>query len=326
VNGEERLWQIARGFHVSRILLTAVELGVFAAVGDGSKTSAEVASEIGTDPRATDRLMNAVVALDLMAKDGGRFSNSPDVRELLVPGKPGYIGAALGHAVSLWRSWSTLTDAVRAGTSVVKRDPGFTEPFIAAMHHFATQLADMVIGHLDLAGVRRVLDVGGGSGAYSIAFCRAKPELQAVVFDLPEVVPLTQRYVREAAMADQIATVAGDYNVDDLGSGFQLVWLSQILHANSADENAALIRKCRAALDPGGRIAIQDFIIDPDRISPPSAALFSLNMLVGTHAGDTYTEVEIAEWLSAAGFSHIRRVDPPESGTSLMLAQRDASS
>ncbi len=319
-NSEEKLWQIARGFQASRILLTAAELGVFAALGDGSATSAEVARKIGADPRATDRLMNALVALELMTKKGGRFANSADACELLVPGKPDYIGGAIGHTLSLWRRWSTLTDAVKAGTSVIEREPGFVEPFIAAMHHHASRLAGAMVGHLDLADVRRALDVGGGSGAYSIAFCRANAELRAVVFDLPDVVPLTRSYVREAGMADRITTVAGDYNVDELGSGFQFVWLSQILHANSAAENAALIRKCRAALGPGGRIAIQEFIIDPDRTSPAGAALFSLNMLVGTRAGDTYTEAEITEWLSAAGFEHVRRVDPPESGTSLMLA------
>lgn len=325
-NTADRIWELARAFQPSRIVLSAVELGVFAAIGDGSATSVQVAERIDAEPRATGRLMNALVALGLLAKDGDLFSNTDETRELLVPGKPGYIGGALGHAVSLWQSWSTLTDAVRAGHAVLDRQGAdrerFVVPFIAAMHTFASAQAQEIISQIDLGNVRRVLDVGGGSGAYSIAMCNAKADLEAVIFDQPDVVPLTQKYAAEAGLADRISTVTGDFNVDELPSGFDLAFLSQVLHSNSREECAELIKRAWRALNPGGRIVVQEFVIDENRASPPQAAMFSLNMLVGTPAGDTYTEREIRAWLEDAGFVDIRRIDPEGTGTTMLVATK----
>lgn len=323
--GIERIWEIARGFQASRILLSAVELGIFEALGDEELTSAGVASKIGADPRATDRLMDALVALNLLSKEGDLFANTPDTGEYLVPGKPGYAGGALGHIINLWHSWSTLTEAVRAGTSVYER-PAEARPeqaryFMAAMHLFAGENAPSVLAEIDLTGTKRVLDVGGGSGAYSIAFCAAKPDLQSVVFDLPDIVPITREYAAQAGFADRISTVTGDFNADDLPSGFDLVFMSQILHSNSREENARLIRQAYNALNQGGQVVVQEFVVNGDRVSPPQPVLFALNMLVGTHAGDTFTETEIRAWFSGAGFTDIRRADPP-TGTTLIMAKK----
>jgi len=324
--GPNRILEMARAFQESRILLTGAELGVFGAIGDDTLTSADVAARIGADPRATDRLMNALVVLGLLTKDGGQFSNSPEAREFLVPGRPGYVGGALGHTSSLWHTWSTLTDAVRAGTSVVKRDDEsrdrYVKPFIAAMHFNASRNAEHILPELDLTGVRRVIDVGGGSGAYSIAFCRANPDITAVVFDQPDVVPLTQHYAAEAGLSDRISTVTGDFTKDELGRDFDLAFMSHILHSNSPAENAELIRRACRALKPGGQIVVQEFVIDECRTSPPWAVLFALNMLVGTKAGDTFTESEIRAWFSDAGFTDIRRADPPGANATLLLAAK----
>lgn len=324
-SSEEKVWEIARAFQPSRVVLTAVELGVFAVLGDDCMTSEQVAREIGADPRATDRLMNALVALGLLKKENNRFANGPDALEVLVPGKPGYMGGALMHAVNMWDSWSTLTQAVKEGTCVLKREgkerAEWVVPFIAAMHYNASERANEVVKHIDLTGVRRVLDVGGGSGAYSITFCKASPDLQAVVFDLPDVVPLTQQYVAEAGLSDRISTTIGNYNVNELGSGFDLIFLSAIIHSNSPSENIELFKKCRRAVNEGGRIVVQDFIMKPDRTRPPFAALFALNMLVATAAGDTFTEEEVKNWFDAAGFEFTERIDPPGGNAALLIAR-----
>lgn len=325
--GEDRVWDLARAFQPSRILLTAVELGIFAVLGNDSMTSASVASKLGTDARATDRLMNSLVALKLLSKSGDQFSNALDVREFLVPGNPSYIGSALMHAVNLWNSWSTLTDAVKAGTSVIERDErgaaDFAVPFIAAMNAIAGGQAAELVSLIDLEGVERLLDVGGGSGVYSIEFCRAKPGLKAVVFDTPIVVPLTQGYIEEAGLSDRITTTAGDFNTDELGRDFNLVFLSQILHAYSPEENIELLKKSYRALKPGGRIIIQEFVVDEGRTSPPQAVLFALNMLVATRAGDTYTENEMRNWLNTARFQNTYRIDPPDTGSTLLIADKE---
>ncbi len=303
-------------FRNARVLLTAYELGVFTAIGDDSKTAAEVAAFIKGNERATDRLMDALCGMGLLKKKSGRFANSPLSARFLVEGKPDYM-AGLMHSAHLWRTWSTLTDAVRTGTTVAHREVvndrgiNWLDAFIAAMHMRAYKQAPALMKLLDLKGVHRVLDVGGGSGAYSMAFVRAKKGIRAVVFDLPNVVPMTSRYIESEKLSDKISTVVGDYEVDALGSGFDLVFLSAIIHSNSVDINRQLVKKAYDALNPNGQVVIQDHIMDEDRTAPLAGALFSLNMLVGTHSGDTFTESEIRSWMEEAGFKNIRRKDNP---------------
>jgi SAM-dependent methyltransferase len=320
------IMELAFAFQRSRVLLTAHELDLFTVLGDGSKSSSEVAQALGTKERATDRLMNALCAMSLLTKQGGRFSNTPPASRFLVKGKPEFM-AGLMHMTHLWETWSTLTEAVRQGRSVADRTAGVNErgadwlrAFIAAMHWRASQHAPGVVGLLDLSGVSRVLDVGGGSGAYAMAFVRAKPDIGAVVFDLPTVVPLTQEYIRQAELSDKVKTVVGDYDRDALGSGFDLVFLSAIIHSNSPSGNRDLIGKAATALAPHGQVVVQDFIVDEDRTGPPFAALFALNMLVGTGAGDTYTESEVRRWMEDAGLRRIARQDTPF-GTSLIIGR-----
>ena len=308
-----------------RVLLTAFELGIFTAIGDGSRTSSDVAKELGCAERSTDRLMNALCALGLLTKSNGRFANSPLAARFLVKGKPDYM-AGMGHAVHLWQSWSTLTDAVRRGTSVSERGADakgddWLTPFIAAMHARAVRMADSIVALIDLSGVSRVLDVGGGSGAYAVAFVRAKEGLRATVFDLPKVVPLTQGYVKAAGVSDKVDTVVGDCNKDSLGEDYDLVFMSALIHSNSFEENRLLMKKAADALKPNGQVVIQDFIVDEDRTSPPFAALFALNMLVGTEAGDTYTESEVRGWMDEAGLSGITRTDT-EYDTTLIVGRK----
>lgn len=313
-------------FRDARILLTAYELDLFSVLNRGTKPSAEVAHHLGTDPRATDRLMNALCAMRLLTKKNSRFRNSPLASRYLVRGKPGYL-AGLMHSVSLWHTWSTLTDAVRKGSTVLarghtnERGADWLNHFIAAMHARAVEQAPRVVKLLDLKGVSRILDVGGGSAAFSMAFVRARKGISAVVFDLPNVVPLTKAYIGAEHLDRLIDTRVGDYTVDPLGSGYDLVFLSAIIHSNSPEINRILFRKASDALTPGGQLVVLDHIMRDDRIAPIGGTFFALNMLVGTEAGDTYTESEIADWMNTAGFSQIRKKKTPF-GTDLMIGRK----
>jgi SAM-dependent methyltransferase len=309
---------LATAFQRSRVVLSAWELDVFTVVADQWRTSAEVAAAIGGDGRATDRLMNALVALGLLEKRDGRFANTPASARFLVKGAPDYM-AGLGHTNHLYDTWASLTHAVRSGTAVPRPDVGdrgddWLRPFIAAMHWRAWRSAPRVVGLLDLTGVSRVLDVGGGSAAFSMAFVRARTGISAVVFDLPAVLPLTKNYIQTEGFAGKIDTVAGDYLKDDLPGGFDLVFLSAIVHSNSVEENKALIRKSAGALNPGGRVVVQDWLMSEDRTAPLAGALFAINMLVGTEAGDTFTETEVRGWMGKAGLTSLERKDVPGGG------------
>jgi SAM-dependent methyltransferase len=332
-----RIHDVAAAFQRSRVLLTAYELGLFTVLHDEVRTSAEVADALGTDPRATDRLMNALVALGLLEKretadrqagpgalSAGGFANTPEGAALLVKGRPGYM--ALGHTGHLWATWSTLTDAVRRGRGVPRpevgdRDGDWLRAFIAAMHYRGRQTAPGIVGLLDLSRVSRVLDVGGGSGVFSMAFVRAAAGISAVVFDLPSVLPLTRSYVEAEGFSGRVTTMAGDYLRDDLPAGFDLVFLSAVIHSNSASDNAALIRKAAGAVREGGQVVVVDWIMNEERTEPAMGALFALNMLVGTGAGDTYTEADVRAWMTAARLSGVTRHDAP-AGQGVMVGRR----
>lgn len=307
--------QLVRGFQESRVVLTALELDVFTAASDGS-TAGEVAARIGADPRGTETLLNALAAMGLLAKADGRFEPTPVTRRYFTAGSRDDARAALLHQSSLWDRWSRLTDSVRTGkpadaSEMASRGEGWTRPFIAAMHRGASERAPHVVRAVGTDGVRRMLDVGGGSGAYAIAFVEASPDLAAEVLDLPPVLPITGEHVRAAGLEGRVTTRTGDLRTDAFGDGYDLVLLSAICHMLGPDENRDLLRRCHAALGPGGRLVVSDFLLDEDKAGPRSAALFSVNMLVGTRDGASWSEGEYRAWLEEAGFSSVERVRLP---------------
>lgn len=318
------LQAMVRGFMDSRVVLTALELDLFTAVKDGA-TAAQAAQAAGSEPRATALLLNALCALGLCKKEQEVFRPSPVAERFLVSTSPDEAVTALKHNLSLWERWSTLTARVRGEAPQVvemtARGDAWTVPFIAAMHRNAALRAPLVVNAVGTEGVRRVLDVGGGSGAYSIAFARASADLHAEVLDLATVTPLTTRYIQEAGLVDRVTTRVGDLRRDALGEGYDLVLISAICHMLDPEQNRDLLRRAYAALTPGGRVVIQDHVLDADRTGPRAGAGFAINMLVGTQGGDCYVEQEYADWLTAAGFGDVRRMKIA-GPTELMVAER----
>lgn len=304
-----------RGYQESRIILTGIELDVFTAAGDGAGPD-EIASRCGADARAVELLLNALAAMGLLRKTGSRFSTTPVSERYLTARGNADARAAMLHQSSLWPRWARLSECVRAGTSVdyqemAERGEEWTEPFIAAMHLNAVERAGVVVPAVGVEGVRRMLDLGGGSGAYSIAFARAGKNLHAEILDLETVLPIARRHIEKAGLADRVTTRSGDLRMGALGSGYDLIFASAICHAFSEEENQSLVRRCHDALARGGRLVIQDFILDEDGTSPARAALFSITMLVATPQGRSYREREYAAWMKSAGLSEVGRIALP---------------
>ncbi|MFH2107166.1 MAG: methyltransferase [Chrysiogenia bacterium] len=315
IKTKKELSEAVYGFRASRIILTAFELELFSILGESSLNSAQLAAASATEPRACERLLNALCVLGLLKKAGGRFRNTRISLEYLVAGKPHFL-AGLTHSASQWQTWHTLSAAVRRGTALARSKNRRGEEkrrrgFIAAMHERASLQAPRIVGLLDLAAVSRCLDIGAGSGAFAMALARTKKSLQVVAFDLPEVLPLTRAYVRREKLLKQVDFVAGNFNRGGFGSGYDLVLLSAIVHMNDAQQNRRLIARAAAALNPGGQIVIQDFIMEADRVRPAVGAVFALNMLVATAHGDSYTAAEIGGWMRAAGLKKIKKKDTP---------------
>jgi precorrin-6B methylase 2 len=309
----------------SRALLTALELDVFTAVGTGA-TATEVAQKVSTHPRATEMLLNALTAMGLLTKHQGVFHTTPTTARFFAEGSKDNARPGLIHTANIWHRWSNLTDSVRAGTAVddeemAVRGDDWTKPFIAAMHRNAAERAPLVVKAVSTKTGERLLDVGGGSAAYSIAFAQANESLHATVLDLPTVLPLAQGHINAAGLAERVDTRAGDLRRDTLGKGFTMVLVSAICHMLSPEENQELLRRCFDALEPQGRVVIQDFILEADKTAPKQAALFALNMLVGTPAGSTYSYDEYGAWLREAGFHEVREIRLP-GPSSLMVGIR----
>ena len=306
----DRLNEMIRAYMPSRCILTAFELDIFTAVGDGANAE-QIGARIQANARAVGVLLNALVALGLLLKCGDQYRNTPESARFFVQGSKDNHRDGLLHTANIWHRWSTLTEAVRRGTRVpIYQDnsPEWTPNFIAGMQRNSKDRAPSVVKALGTTGVRRILDLGGGSGSYSIAFAKACPDVKCEILDLPEVVPLTAEYVRKAGVAAQVTMRAGDMLRDNFGSGYDIIMLNAICHMFSEEQNLDIFHRARQALAPNGRLVVQDFILNPDKTGPQHAALFSVNMLVGTEAGASYSEVEFTSWMKAAGLTEAHRI------------------
>jgi (2Fe-2S) ferredoxin/predicted O-methyltransferase YrrM len=306
----DRLNEMIRGFMPSSCILTALELDIFTAVGDGANAE-QIGTRIHANARAVGTLLNALVALGLLSKSGDDYRNTPESARFFVQGSKDNHRNGLLHTANIWHRWSTLTDAVRRGTRIPiagEGTPEWTANFIAGMQRNAKDRASLVVKALGTAGVHRILDLGGGSGAYSIAFAKASPDVRCEILDLPEVVSLTSEYVIKAGASAQVSIRPGDMLHDNFGSGYDIIMLNAICHMFSEEQNMDIFRRARQALAPNGRLVVQDFILNPDKAGPQHAALFSVNMLVGTDIGSTYSETEYSGWMKAAGLTEVHRI------------------
>jgi SAM-dependent methyltransferase len=316
---------IAASFQESRIILSAFELDIFTSIDKSGSTADQVADKLNLDCHACERLMNALVSLDLLTKRNNLFFNTPASFKFLSKKSPDCMGGLM-HTNHLWNTWSNLTKVVITGIAahpaeINERGDNWLVAFITAMHDRAKKQAPEQLADLDLSGINTILDVGGGAGAFSMEFVRRNPEIEAVVFDLPNVVPITRQFIEKEGFTGKIKTFEGDYTKDELPGGFDLVFLSAIIHSNSLETNADLIRKCYKAANKNGKIVIQDWIMNNDRTQPVSGAIFAINMLVGTPEGDCFTEAEVNGMLTSAGFTNISRKEF-DSGLSQVVAHK----
>ncbi len=317
--------EFASSFQKSRILLSAFELDIFTNIEESGTSNHQIAGNLHLDEHACERLLNALVSLGFLKKKSQLYYNTPESFTFLSKKSPEYLGGMM-HTNHLWNTWSHLTQVVKTGTSahpaeINERGDDWLVSFITAMHDRAIKQAPQQLAGVDLSGIKTILDVGGGSGAFSMEFVKRNSEIKATVFDLPNVVPITKQFIVKEGFAGKIETYTGDYTANDLPTGFDLVFLSAIIHSNSLELNQQLIRKCFNALNKNGKIIIQDWIMNDDRTQPAPGAIFAINMLVGTESGDCFTEEEVSDMLTNAGFSNISRIEF-ESGLSQMIAQK----
>ncbi len=292
----KQLRQLWGSFQTSRVLLTANNFRVFDHL-ERDQSSRSLAKTIHTDVRATEILLDALTGIGLLIKRKNRYRNSAKASYFLVSGGPHYQGDIIRHVDSLWDNWSGLDTVVKTGLPN-RRSRTHTD-FIRGMHNLAVLKAKKIIRTINMKGVKKALDLGGGPGTYSMEMA-GKVE-RVVLFDVPDTMKIAKGLIREKDI-NNIDVVQGDFINDDIGSGYDLVFISQILHSYSPADNLKVLRKCRKALNKDGRIVVQEFFIEEDRTQPSHSALFSVNMLVNNTGGRCYSPGEIRQWLLKAGF------------------------
>ena len=324
--------ELARGYRTAQVLLTCVELGVFEAIATGASTEAEITAAIACDARGTGLLLNTAAALGLLEKREGRFANAPLAATCLTRGGAGYMAGSLRLERAFYRRWGRLADSVRTGQRPEedRRDEqadDWVRNFVYGLYDMARPVAPFIAEALALPEDRplRVIDVGGCHAAYSLALARRYPQLTATVFELPAVVPFAREIIAHAGLADRVTVQEGDFQRQALGRGYDVALVFGVLNGEPPEGRPSLIRKVHAALNPGGRIVLRDFVLDPDRAGPPEATIFVLQMLLATEAGGLDTRDDWARWLAEARFTPPQTIALPDPvGGTLTVAEKPA--
>jgi predicted O-methyltransferase YrrM len=306
----EELLALGRSYQGAAVLAAAAELDLYSALSSVPTKAAELARVKQCDLRGLTMLLDALVALRLLEKSEGAYSLAPGLGAFLTSGGAESVLAMMQHQANCLRNWAQLARVVQTGRpakrlATVRGKLGDQKAFIGAMHNVSAPHADHVIQAVRPLQFKHLLDIGGASGTWTIAFLRACPTARATLFDLPQIIPLARQRLSEIGLAERVRLAAGDFTNDPLPTGADLAWVSAIVHQNSRDQNRMLFRKVFQALVPGGRIAIRDILMDDSRTKPVMGALFALNMLVATQGGGTFTINELREDLESAGFGQV---------------------
>ncbi len=307
--------ELGYGYWKSQVLFVAVEMGIFTLIGGDDKSGKDVADELGTNPRSTEMLLNALVSLGFLKKIKGIFKNTPLSKRYLIQGTSLYQGDRIHHFHNLWDPWSKLGDAVRTGKPTAFEDvqEGVDElrlrDFLKSMHNMASIQVEEVCRKLQLKEYKNLLDLGGGLGTYAVRFAKENPALRATVFDLPDVIKITEEYIGESGLAERVKTQGGNCLQDGFGrERFDTAFVSNLLHMYKPSENRNILKKCWYSLVKKGIVIVQEFSLNSPKTSPLFSTLFGLNMLVGTLGGAMYSEEEIKEWCVKVGFKKIKKI------------------
>lgn len=316
-----KLLGISGNYWMSCALHAGVKLEIFTLIGNQSLSGPETAQKLKGDSRGVTMLLNALAAMNLLIKKDGAYSNTLFSTSFLTKDSPQYLGYMVMHHHHLMPSWAQLDQGVKTGKAVRVRasfdNPEVRESFLMGMFNMAMNLAPQLTSSIDLSNRKSLLDLGGGPGTYAIHFCLNNPGLKATVYDLDTTRPFAEKTIAKFDLGERIDFQDGNYNEKSIRGTFDVVWLSQILHGEGPEEVQKIIQKAVSVLEPGGLIMIHEFLLNNEMDGPLFPALFSLNMLLGTDQGQSYSEQEIMDMLARAGVKDIRRLPlqtPNDSG------------
>lgn len=308
------LMQTGLAYRSSAVLFAALELDVFTPLANGPRTAAEIADAVGGPVQMAPfrMLLDACASQGLLTVDGDRYANAPVSAAFLVRGGPAYSANSFKYVENLYPAWGRLAELVRTGKPpmpaevMLGDDKAVTRAFVLAMHERARGIGSVLKHFVDLTGRKRLLDVGGGPGTYTVELVRQTPGLSSTVLDVPGVLEVTRELVDASGVADRITLMPGDYLTSPFGTGYDVALLSGMMHCETPANCRLLLRKAFAALEPGGLVMVSDvFFDDASKRTPPFAVHFALNMMLTSADGSAHAMTEMADWMRETGFTDV---------------------
>ncbi len=325
------LMEILGGADRAALLLGATQLELFSPLGNGPATATDVARQTHLPLRGVERILNACAALGFVTKEGEQYRNSPLADAFLVKDKPAYVGNMIKQTADRYNAWGKMPEGVRSdkpvlpltGAELFNASPEVLDNYVHGLFDLGKGLAQRISGLVDLNSCHTLLDVAGGSGVYSIIFCRQFPQLKATIYELPPILQRTRQIIAREGMAERISTREGNYFTDDFGSGWDAILLSNMLQTEGRQTCRMVLKKAFAALNPGGKLLVHGIMPDADRISPAQPVLFSVFMMLVFPEGEAYPAEEIIDWAHETGFVDGQKIVlPPPAFSSLVVAKK----
>lgn len=328
----DRIFDAITAYQKTAAMKAAVDLELFTHLAEGPATAAEISKRAGANPRGVRILCDYMAVHGFLTKNGDKYALTEESAAFLNKHSPAYAGGTLKFLLSdeLRSAFDSLSDAVRKG-GTARPNEGSTAPEHPMWITFARAMGGLMVPasqglaelvRLDPARPARVLDIAAGHGIWGLAFARKYPKAQIVALDWAPVLEVARENAKAFGAADRFSTIAGSAFDVDPGANYDVVLLTNFLHHFNAADCTKLLKRVHGALRPGGSVAIVEFVPNPDRISPPPSAGFSLTMLATTPEGDAYTFAEYSEMFAKSGYGAAAIHALPASVNQAIIAQR----
>ncbi len=310
-------------YRQSMIIITSIRLRIFDHIHSGKRDLITLSSITGISPDRLEILLNALVVLGLLRKDGSYYYNTEVSEKYLSCSSEMFAGSIILHNIRCWRGWTDLLDTLYGDFRQSRMSDDERRYFIDAMDVISKKRVPLIIDKLNLPERSRLLDLGGGPGTYAMEFKKNYPELDVIIFDLSEVIDITEEYLKKGGYSGLIKTIRGDFLTGTIGSSYDVVWISQVIHMLTEKECSLVFEKVYNALNHRGKIIIHDFFLSDDGLHPEEAVIFGLHMIAVNGKGKTYRFYQIEELLSRIGFKGIKRHPFITPATSLITAEKE---
>ena len=315
-----KIVRMASAFQESCLLFAASDLGVFKKLNElGHADAGQLASKLELNPRGAQMLLDACTAIGLLQKDNGQYSNSSEAAAFLVPGQRGDLSGALRYNRDVYAAWGKVSELARTGSPVEKpalhlgEDEARTRTFVMSMHGKAMATAQPTLAVLDVKGRKKLLDVGGGPGTFSVLLAQQNPELHCTVLELAPIAAIAQGLIAQQGQSERVKMLPGDYHTTPFPSGNDVVLFFGMMHQESVDTIRDLLKRAYASLLPGGVVYVMDMMTDETHVNPPFSAMFAVNMALTKEHGWVFSDKELRAWMEEAGFSDfaVKPLPPP---------------